>query len=396
MFQIILSLTVGILIGWNFHIFFMALEPKNIPKYTNIISPKVDIKKCEPTTIVINSIKEKSLLKKVTTKEHNISTNSIKISEELPFERLINSGNFSDAMAFYMEANNTQLKDYRLMVKVYFYDMGTKFPKKTIEQILYYIDIEPKSTDIKLYLAKLYRDSGEFEKAIKVLFDLQSSEDIENLKSVESDLNTTVEKYIKNLKTTKNFKQLILFLEDMINKKIDNQKYIIRLAKLYYELDDYEKAEKLLEDIESDSTYSAKAKTMLTNIEQKREEIKQYTHKIALTKIGSQYSINIIIDDIPLVLLLDTGASYTFIDEDKISSISMEKEILLNTAGGEIIAHLATAKSLILDDIELKDFKLTVAPFKQKGVDGLLGMNFFEKFNFKIDQNRTLLYLKLK
>ncbi len=393
MFQIILSLTVGVLIGWNFHIYFMALKPKVIPQ-NSIISPKIDIKKCKPTTIVINSIPEKNILKQTIIKEHNISKKSN--IEELSFERLIKSGKFSDAMAFYMEANEQQLKEYRLILKVYFYDMGRNFPKKAIEQILHYIEIEPKAVDIKLYLAKLYKDSGEFKKAINLLFNLQQSDEVKDLKSISNDLNVTVESYIKRLEVNKDFNKLILFLEDMINRNIDNQKYIIRLAKLYYELDNYEKAETLLDEIESDSTYSAKAETILTNIKQKREELKQYTHKIALNKIGSQYRINLSIDNTPLTLLLDTGASYTFIDEDKIPTLAIQKEILLNTAGGEIIAHLATASSLILDDIELKDFNLTVAPFKQTGVDGLLGMNFFEKFNFKIDQNRKLLYLKLK
>ncbi len=393
MFQIILSLTVGVLIGWNFHIYFMALKPKVIPQ-NSIISPKIDIKKCKPTTIVINSIPEKNILKQTIIKEHNISKKSN--IEELSFERLIKSGKFSDAMAFYMEANEQQLKEYRLILKVYFYDMGRNFPKKAIEQILHYIEIEPKAVDIKLYLAKLYKDSGEFKKAINLLFNLQQSDEVKDLKSISNDLNVTVESYIKRLEVNKDFNKLTLFLEDMINRNIDNQKYIIRLAKLYYELDNYEKAETLLDEIESDSTYSAKAETILTNIKQKREELKQYTHKIALNKIGSQYRINLSIDNTPLTLLLDTGASYTFIDEDKIPTLAIQKEILLNTAGGEIIAHLATASSLILDDIELKDFNLTVAPFKQTGVDGLLGMNFFEKFNFKIDQNRKLLYLKLK
>ncbi len=396
MFQIILSLTAGVLIGWNFHIFFMALKPKIIHQSNNIISQKLNIKKCKPNTIIVNSIQKKSVLEQNTTKKHITQKKDNKLIEELSFEKLIKSDNFSDAMAFYMEANEKQLKEYRLIAKVYFYDMGRKYPIKTINQILYYIDIEPNAIDIKLYLAKLYRDSGEFEKAINVLFELQDNPNIENLKIVKNNLDETIESYIKNLKNTKNFKKLILFLEDIINRDIDNQKYIIRLAKLYYELDDYEKAEILLEEIENESTYSAKAETILTKIKQKIEELKQYTHKIALNKVGSQYRINLSIDNTPLTLLLDTGASYTFIDEDKLPALSIQKEILLNTAGGEIIAHLATASSLTLEDIELKDFNLTVAPFKQKGVDGLLGMNFFEKFNFKIDQNRKLLYLKLK
>ncbi|MCK4442140.1 MAG: aspartyl protease family protein, partial [Sulfurovaceae bacterium] len=54
---------------------------------------------------------------------------------------------------------------------------------------------------------------------------------------------------------------------------------------------------------------------------------------------------------------------------------------------------LATADTLSIGDLELRDFKVTVAPFKRQHSDGLLGMNFFEKFDFKINQNRGVLYL---
>jgi thioredoxin-like negative regulator of GroEL len=394
MFQIVLSLIAGILIGWNFHIFFTALEPKKVPKCDSNKSKIVYIERPQPKATAPKLVCKPII--RVLQKESNISKEGNKSRELSPFEKLLKSGNFDDAMAFYMEADDKKLKEYRLILKVYFYDRADKFPKKTIEQMLQFIDIESKTEDIKLYLAKLYRERGDFPKAIKLLFELRDSEDVENLKFVKHDLDKTIETYIKRLKNGKNFQKLISLLEDMISKDGDNQKYIIRLAKLYYKLDDYEKAEKILEEIDSDSTYSAKADTILTQIEQKQIELRQYTHKIPIIKIGSQYGIDVLINNIPLRLLLDTGATYTFIDEDKIFYIDIEKEILLSTAGGDIIAHIAYANSLNLQDIELKNFKITIAPFSQNGVDGLLGMNFFEKFNFKIDQNEKLLYLKKK
>jgi clan AA aspartic protease (TIGR02281 family) len=352
MFQIVLTLIAGVLIGWYFHIYFMALNPKGT-KETMLLS-KVDVKRCEPTTVVVNQYDKRDIIK-----ENNISNKINKeIENEILFERLLRDGNFSDAMSLYLEANETKLKEYRPIIVLYFNDMCKKSPKKCIEQILQYIDIEPKAID--------------------------------------GDLNMIIESYIKQLKATKDFKNIILFLEEIINKNVDTQKYIIRLAKIYYELDDYEKAETILEDIDSDSTYSAKVNTILADIEKKRKELEEYPHKIELNKIGSQFSINILIDNAPLTLLLDTGASYTLIDEDIVPTLNIQREIILNTAGGEITAYLATANTLTLDDIELTDFSLTVAPFKEKGFDGLLGMNFFEKFKFKIDQNRSLLYLKLK
>ncbi|HHC11509.1 MAG TPA: hypothetical protein ENK79_02605 [Campylobacterales bacterium] len=382
MFQIVLSLIAGILIGWNFHLFYMALEPKRcMENNQTIISKLIN----QPKIITIKSISSNKIQKETNiTKDINSSTTKSN------FEKLLNSGNFSDAMAFYLEADEKQIKEYKLILKVYFYDNFDKQPKKTIEEIKQYIELEPKSEDFKLYLTKIYREKKEFQKALDILFELKNTQ---NSKVIDSDLNITIENYVKHLENSKNFEKLISFFEEMINKNIDNEKYIIRLAKLYNQLDNYEESKKLLEEITDDSIYNTNAQTILKSIEQKEKELQHYTHIIPLKKVGSQYSINLTINNTPVTLLLDTGASYTFINSDKIPSLTFEKEILLNTAGGDIIAHLATADTLSIGDLELKNLKVTIAPFKHPYSDGLLGMNFFEKFDFKINQNSGVLYL---
>jgi predicted aspartyl protease len=388
MFNTVLSLIIGVLVGWNFHLFYSELgkiHPISLPKQDVLLSQNLTKLSCKEI-----EIDEKKL------EYTNLSDKSDDVQNS-SFEALLNQNNFFDAMAFYTEANETELIAYQLKLKSYFYNRAEKFPNKTIEEMLYYIDIEYQSQEIQLYLAKLYRDKKEFEKAIKLLVELQDRTEHkvdENL--LKNDLNSTIETYISELTNTKDFPQLISFLEKMIYKYPDNQKYLIRLASLYAKLDNHEKVHELLEEIEHDSTYSAKANTLLKEIEIKQRELAQYTHTIPLNKIGSQYSINLTINSTPLILLLDTGASYTFIDEEKIPSLTIEKEIILNTAGGEIVANLCHAQNLIIQDIELRDFKVTTASFKQQDADGLLGMNFFEEFNFKIDQEKQLLYLAKK
>jgi len=386
MFQIVLSLIAGILIGWNFHLFYMALEPKRCVENNQTVIYKLIN---QPKTVTIKPISSNQNKTDKTPKEIN-TTKDINSSNRVNFEKLLNSGNFSDAMAFYLEADEQELKEYKLILKVYFYDNIDKQPQKTIDEILQYIDIEPKSDDFKLYLAKIYRDQKEFQKALDILFELKNTQ---NSKVIDSDLNRTIESYVKYLEESKNFEKLISFYQEMIDKNIDNDKYIIRLAQLYNELDRYEESKKLLEEISENSIYQAKAENILKDIEKKEKILQHYTHIIPLKKIGLQYGIEVNINQTPLILLLDTGATYTFIDSDKVPSLTLEKEILLNTAGGDIIAHIAKADSFIIGDLELKDFNLTVAPFKREYSDGLLGMNFFNRFDFKINQNSGVLYL---
>ncbi|RUM76724.1 MAG: hypothetical protein DSZ11_00170 [Sulfurovum sp.] len=187
--------------------------------------------------------------------------------------------------------------------------------------------------------------------------------------------------------------KLILFLEDIISKSSTPEHYLIQLAEIYKDLEIYDKAELILSEINTDSTYNNRALSILKEIQLHQDENRLYQYIIPLNKIGSHFTINLNINNTPLTLLLDTGATYTFINSDKIPNLGEGRDILLNTAGGEIEGQFYSTTTLTLQDIELTNFQITVAPFEHQSTDGLLGMNFFEKFNFKIDQERAVLYL---
>ena len=413
MFQIVLSLVIGVFIGWNFHLFYVSLEPKNlIPRSLtlsqNYKAPPMDEAVLPTTTPIANDEENISTLPKkfinlklvdrriILKNEEAVNTSHNNKKGDIKnkyFQVLLKQNNFSDAMAFYMEGTPEEIKAYQLILKVYFYDKASVSPNETIEQLLQYIEIEPQNLDIHLYLAKLYRDENEFEKSINFLFELQHGYQDKNLQRVNDDLETAITSYITKLNDSKSISKLILFLENIISKSSTSEKYIIQLAELYKSLEIYDKAEELLNEISNDATYSNQAINLLTEIHELQMESEQYPYKIPLNKIGSQFSVNLTINNTPLTLLLDTGASYTFIDEDKIPNLENGKEIILNTAGGEITGELYLVQSLIIQNIELTDFKITIAPFSHQNMDGLLGMNFFEKFDFKINQEKAMLYL---
>ncbi|MCH9741541.1 MAG: hypothetical protein K0U38_11990, partial [Epsilonproteobacteria bacterium] len=132
MFQIVLSLAIGVVIGWNFHMFFISLEPKNVA--LNVASPTNLSSESNDTSKLI--VVKSTTYQKV---EPSLPQNSIdqNHSEVSPFQTLLQQNNFSDAMAFYMEADEEQLSEYKLILKAYFYDRADEFPKETIEQILH-------------------------------------------------------------------------------------------------------------------------------------------------------------------------------------------------------------------------------------------------------------------
>ena len=412
MFQIVLSLVIGVFIGWNFHLFYISLEPKKLVPQSLTLSKNYEPQPMEeavlPKDVLLSkeeNISEKSEtnLTAVPKKFLNINptdkrtiekeSNQINHVKSAYFQVLLKQNNFADAMAFYMEGTPEEIKAYKLILKVYFYDKASTSPNETIEQLLQYIDIEPVNLDFQLYLAKIYHENSEFTKSINYLFELQNGYHDKELQLITDKLDTTIEAYIKKLSDSKNISKLILFLEDIISKSSTPDKYIIQLAVLYKDLEIYDKAEEILSEINSDSTYNNRALSILREIQLHQNENKLYQHIIPLNKVGSHFTVNLTINNIPFTLLLDTGATYTFIDKDKIPDLEGGEEILLNTAGGEITGESYLAETLTLQNIELTNFQIIVAPFKEQSADGLLGMNFFQKFNFKIDQERAVLYL---
>jgi len=377
MFQIVLSLMAGIFIGWNFHLFYSELEKidqRISPQSTeptstsspvivennhsisnnNTTLSSVDLSNVPPsnTTKVITLYKTRIVERNLTKIKSSSNNETAPPQEPSSFEQLLTQGNFSDALAFYMEANEEELKVYQPLMEAYFKEHIQANPKKIIEQIGDYLEIEPNSKEMQNFLAQYCIQHHDLEKAIELFENIHDSFDDEN--------NT-------------------LFL-----------------AQLYINLEQYEMATQLLEEIDDSSIYHAKAHKLLEDIQQKEKEHQQYNHQIPLQKHDSHYLVNVEIDQIPLRLLLDTGASYTFVDEEKVPSISIEKELLLNTAGGRIIAHLSQVQSFQIGDIELEAFKIATGDFKRSYAEGLLGMDFFKQFDFKIDQNRSMLYLAPK
>ncbi len=141
-----------------------------------------------------------------------------------------------------------------------------------------------------------------------------------------------------------------------------------------------------------------KAAILLKLIKEKIEKKPEYQYRIPLEKVGEHFILEVEVNRQPITLLLDTGATLTMINENILNSSlhTLKEHIVLNTAGGEIHAKLQEANTFTVGEIELENFQIVSSKFKQKKADGLLGMNFLKKFKFKIDQEKSILYLSPK
>jgi clan AA aspartic protease (TIGR02281 family) len=318
MFNLLLALITGLVIGWNFHSFFMQLNPPNILRnQINIVQPIKEeiVSIATPPKLSIHEIKEKiqivkkNIPKKVN-KEKNVSNISLvsakikNIQKTDTFYDFLQNDLFSDAMSLYIDASEAKLLFYQPTLLQYFETKVEETPQEALEQMFEFQELEPSERKVNL---------------------------------------------------------------------------------------------EILQEIE-DNSYEEKAKILLKLIKEKIDKKQEYQYEISLQKVGEHFTVNVEINNLSLSLLLDTGATLTMVNEEKLSStlITIEENILLNTAGGEIHAKLQEADTFSVGDIELKKFQIVSSSFEQKEADGLLGMNFFKQFEFKIDQEKALLYLSKK
>ncbi len=105
---------------------------------------------------------------------------------------------------------------------------------------------------------------------------------------------------------------------------------------------------------------------------------------------------------VPVRLAMDTGASYVVITQDIADKLGLKKsddDQILNMQvadGRKLEARCIKLASISLSGVEEKDVDVAILPSSAKDLsfgDGLLGMSFLGRFNFKVDikNNRLIL-----
>lgn len=307
--------------------------------------------------------------------------------------QLLSENRFYDAMAFYLE--NTK-KNYLKEIENYLVNLAKTNPSLGLEYMHAFLDAVPESIVLK-FIISTYVAEESYAKAIE--FIIQAKENYVSQGEdtrLKTQLKDVAISYIDSLMKVHDYVTLIAFLEDMITYDGDNSFYSYRLAQIYMKLDKIDEASLLLDTLQYDEVYAQNVKSMLKVID-KAEEEDEYKYAIPLQRNGEHYTVYVFLDGVEFNLMLDTGATYIFLDEDKASVLSLlGEDIRLQTAANDILAKRASIGHLKVGNVEMSNVIVTIAPFKREGIDGLLGMNFFKQFTFFISQEESMLYLNPK
>jgi len=397
--KLIFLIVLSFSIGWVVHILFTnsnQTETKPLAVLPSEIDCSSHNKLSTPQTIEKIVIKEviKFVPKiKVIYKDKEEGSEDNRSKKDL-FLMALEKNEFYNAMDYYQEADEEKHTSYQTALFAYFERMQKKDPLKTVEQMQYFIEIEPQSKTIVFQLAQLFEKQEEYEEALNLIIDFSYVVSYSAKSIIHSKIKAISLSYITKLKSANNFKELIDFLMNRINIGVLSDFYSFELAKVYLKIKKYMEAIEILESVQDNETYKEQAIEMLTYIQNKLEEQEEYPIQIPLIKKGLHFLVKVYVDNIPLLLLVDTGASTTSIDYNKINHLTViEENAKFHTAGGDIYETIFQADTFTVGSTSFKNFTISSLQFTGRGQDGLLGMNFLGKFKFKIDQQEAILFL---
>ena len=394
-----LVIMVSFLLGWGVHSLMLG-DTRLTETSLTVPTSQLECSSCDEVTSpeVVEKIVTKEVIKFVPnvkivykTKEKKEDTNS---SIKDLFVMALEKDEFYDAMTYYEEAEEEKHSIYQIILLGYFNKIQRKELAKAVEQMQYFIEIEPQSKIIIFQLAQLFENRGEYKEALNLIIEFSYTASY-NEKSV---INTAIKgisvSYINKLKSANNFESLIEFLKNRIDIGFLSDFYSFELAKVYLKLKKYMDSVEVLDELQNSDVYKERAIEMLTFIQNKLEEQEEYPVQVPLIRDGLHFLVKAYVDNVPLLLLIDTGASTTSVDYNKISHLKIFREnVKFHTAGGEIYETIFQADRFTIDSVSLQNFKISSLQFSGGREDGLLGMNFLGKFKFKIDQKEAILFL---
>jgi len=249
-------------------------------------------------------------------------------------------------------------------------------------------------------LASIYQRQQQFYPALSVLFDALSVASTSNELTQLDQLVLQVVKAADSAIPAEEFAAKIKLYEFLIQHRAAYTQYYIELAKWLVKGARLDAAIEQLSIVQYDPFVGDVAQQMLAEIERRR--LKLLETPVELVRKGSHFMVDASLNHNDIRLLIDTGASLTVLDSAAAALLGLnEFDILqrmqMNTANGVTEASLYRIDSMALGVFAVSSINIAVVEHLDiNGASGLLGMNFLQHFEFRIDQSNAQLFLKYR
>jgi clan AA aspartic protease (TIGR02281 family) len=217
---------------------------------------------------------------------------------------------------------------------------------------------------------------------------------------------------IEQLKRNYSWNILAMFVEPLLQLEPNNRLYIVSLAMAYAELFQEGLMENVLASLDFDDPDAQNIRKIIMTQQimpkknegdesDERERNNNLVQPIPLKQFADQYVVEAKLSGNQVALLIDTGASITAISKQYFDNLNNRYKInfigrfSIGTAGGSLMASMYQFRELTINHVTVEDLPVVILPMLDiKNADGLLGMNFLREFDFKIDQQKSLMFIK--
>ena len=276
-----------------------------------------------------------------------------------------------------------------------------------------YLKQYPQDIDFLLIEAKAKVQTTLLSDAIAHYYDLlRNPMSAAQQSEIELQIQQLSKTTIKQFKRNYSWDILAMFVEPLFQLEPNNRLYILSLALAYAELFQESLMENVLASLDFDDPDAQRIRQIIlaqqvTLTSNENDEIgtafetTNIGRAIPLQQFGDQYVVEAKLSSNPVALLIDTGASVTAISKQYFDNLSNRYKVnylgrfSIGTAGGSIMASMYQFRELTINHVTVENLPVVILPMQGiENADGLLGMNFLREFDFKIDQQQSVMFIK--
>ncbi len=320
-------------------------------------------------------------------------------------QRFLDAGDYSSAIELYQRIYSQHDESisggYRSLLIAEAYRLQDANPAQGVRLLEAYLGIFYRDTEALLLLSEVKEQQGDYRGSLDRLQDaFLSVHKLEDMQAIQAQIDRVLGRYGKRLNAGKDYISLAILYRALIDRQPNHAPYYFALAHAYLSSGNSEHALDALYYIQNDSALGSQAREMIAGLERDEPPQRRVDRDVVIPLIpkGGHFVVEAQINDIPVRLMLDTGASATVIKPDALRdagvAVDRSHPVILNTANGPVKAGRAYLSRLSLGGaVSESQGVFVLALAELTGIDGLLGMDFLSRHRFAIDHDRQELLL---
>lgn len=278
---------------------------------------------------------------------------------------------------------------------------------KAIRLLQDYLAVVPQDTDAYILLAYLHHRQGRTDTALETLASAPITDASQRQDGLLREFNRLLRAYVRQHRDNTSDPVDAALLERLAQVLPQHEPLYLELARRYVQLGDLEVATAWLQKVDPKGKQAVQRERLKAYIEGQLAKVTDFESRVALQKSGQHYTVDVTMingyDEVDFRLMIDTGASLTLLTPEAAERLGIavddiERRQRLVTPGGLVDAPLYQIEALAVGQEIVWDLPIAIVPLDlgEGLIDGLIGMDFLGKFDFKIDQDKQELKLTLR